>query len=858
MSAYGGSNQPNSRSQTPVPGVNRNSSYGSQRPQTSGTTGTGPQSLKSSTDIPAQYDGDARSMDGSTRGGTGDGPSRQPSTLKKRNSFKRSNSLKRSGSRSRRSTVGEMDSENPNSAFHSPVPSHGNPTEILANRFAGWRRILKDYIAYFKEVQLVYEARAKATSRLFHTLNSAIEPEMFLRSGGILETNVVLKEHHKSSMLASEQAKQVEIQIISSLSGLRNDLSGKIKEIKALSGDFKNNLDKEREATRRAVTQLSDSLLAVDANPSLASGKNDPYIVKLAVDKQLRRQLAEENYLHRAYLNLESSGRELESIVVSEIQKSFESYMNILRLEGADLTDTAERLQTQTIGLPPDHEWSCFVERDPDFVDPRIPIRHFEIVEYPGWNHPAAVEVRAGILERKSKYLKSYTPGWYVLSPSHLHEFKSPDRNHDMTPVMSLYLPDCTMGSHTQLGASSHKFMVKGRQTGALHRGHSWVFRAETHEAMMGFYEDIKKLIELSGAERNAFVASHQKQNQQNQPDASPKEASSSSENGLENDEADEIPYSADRSALVGSEPSISEPRPEGGRFPSDIDIQRRRSLRSTTSGASDQSLNARTGIVQPQESYPIGPVGEYDEERFNDFALGRPGLHRRNPSQFSYDEKHPPASTQHDGENFQPVLANIPPQIERRMSKHTDPIDILERRDSTVSWTRKTPSRKPTATYGIDPVTGLPDPSVNQQVATPQHDPTFTQPVPQDHSSETTQSSLAAYEAGAAAGGAGAGAYELYRSNQLQGAPGQEAIPRASQPVEYVAPANITNPAKLTDAPFVPASVTEPGAPQRPTKSYGDLQQADGDVQISPAHRTNSSFTISDFHVPGGFPKQG
>ncbi|RVD84508.1 uncharacterized protein DFL_006257 [Arthrobotrys flagrans] len=831
MSAYGGSNQPHSRSQTPVQDVARASGYAPHRPRTADTTGTGGAHSHRS------IEGDARSMDGSTRGGTSEPPSRQPSTLKKRNSFRRSSSLKRSGSRSRRSTVGEMDSENPNSAFHSPVPSHGNPTEVLANRFSGWRRILKDYIAYFKDVQVAYETQAKTTSRLFHTLNSAIEPEMFLRSGGILETNVVLKEHHKSAMLASDQAKQIQVQIIGSLSGLRNDLTGKIKEIKGLSGDFKNTLDKEREGTRRAVTQLADALLAVDSNPSLASGKNDPYIVKLSVDKQLRRQLAEENYLHRAYLNLESSGRELESIVVSEIQKAFDSYMKIIRMEGADLTDTAERLQTRTINLPPDHEWSCFVERDPDFVDPRIPVRNFDGVEYPGWNHPAAVEVRAGLLERKSKYLKSYTPGWYVLSPSHLHEFKTPDRDHDMTPVMSLYLPDCTMGSHTQPGANSHKFVVKGRQTGALHRGHSWVFRAETHEDMMGFYENIKKLIELSGPERNAFVASYQKHH--TPPDTATKEnGSSSSENGLENDEADEIPYSADRSALVGSEPSIHEPRPEGGRFPSDIDIQRRRSLRSATSGASNPSLNSVPGIVQPQESYPAGLGGEVDEHRFNTFAAGRPGI-QRNPSAFSYDAQHPPTSTIRGDENFQPVLAHISPDVERKMSRQTDPSDILERRDSTTSWARGTPSRKPTATYGLDPVTGQPDLSASQHA-----DAT----VRQGPASDNAQPNLAAYEAEAASGVAGAGAYELYRAAQsAPGSSGQEAVPRG------VSSANVTNPAKLTDAAFVPS---EAGAPQRPTKSYGDLQTPDGEPLIVPTQRTNSNFTISDFHVPGGYPK--
>ncbi|KAF3923521.1 hypothetical protein ABW21_db0209446 [Orbilia brochopaga] len=830
MSLYNGSNQPHSRSQTPVhvQDFARSSSYVSQRPRTADATNIGTASIKSN-------DGDARSMDGSTRGGTNDLPSRQASTLKKRNSFKRSSSLRRSGSRSRRSTVGEMDSDNPNSAFHSPVPSHGSPTEILANRFTGWRRILKDYIAYFKEVQVAYEVQAKTTSKLFHTLNSAIEPEMFLRSGGILETNVVLKEHHKSAMLASEQAKQIQVQIISALSGLRNDLSGKIKEIKGLSGDFKNTLDKEREGTRRAVTQLADALLAVDSNPSLASGKNDPYIVKLAVDKQLRRQLAEENYLHRAYLNLENSGRELESIVVSEIQKAFESYMNVIRMEGNELTDTAERLQTRTINLPPDYEWTTFVERDPDFVDPRIAIRSFDGVEYPGWNAPAAVEVRSGLLERKSKYLKSYTPGWYVLSPSHLHEFKTADRNHDMTPVMSLYLPDCTMGSHTQPGSSSHKFVVKGRQTGALHRGHSWVFRAETHEDMMGFYGDIKKLIELSGPERTAFVASHQKQPAAAVDGVPAKEnGSSSSENGLENDEADEIPYSADRSALVGSEPSIHELRPEGGRFPSDIDIQRRRSLRSATSGASDQSLE-NAAVINYPPNFPA-PVGEYDEQRFVDHASGRPGF-QRTPSAYSYEAKNPPASTVRDGENFQPVMAHIPPAVERRMSTTQNDERPPQRSDSTTSFTRKTPSRRPTATYGIDPITGETEASTSQQPANRA-----------EYFPETTQSGLAAYEAGAASGVAGAGAYELYRTSQAPDTP--QAIPRG---------ADVTNPTSLSDAPYVPSPVSESSGPARPTKSYGELQNGDAAAagpSILPAQRTNSSFTISDLRVPGGFPK--
>jgi hypothetical protein len=45
-------------------------------------------------------------------------------------------------------------------------------------------------------------------------------------------------------------------------------------------------------------------------------------------------------------------------------------------------------------------------------VSPDVPLRSAERITYPGKDHPAAIEVKSGMLERKSKYLKNYTPGW--------------------------------------------------------------------------------------------------------------------------------------------------------------------------------------------------------------------------------------------------------------------------------------------------------------------------------------------------------------------------------------------------------------------------------------------------------------
>ena len=113
----------------------------------------------------------------------------------------------------------------------------------------------------------------------------------------------------------------------------------------------------------------------------------------------------------------------MESVVVGEIQKAFDTYIQVVRREGEEFLDLAQRLDAATIKLPRDYEWSSFIERDPNMVHPSVPLRSIQDIEYPGYRHPAATELLAGLMERKSKYLKSYTPGWYFPSASYLFTF---------------------------------------------------------------------------------------------------------------------------------------------------------------------------------------------------------------------------------------------------------------------------------------------------------------------------------------------------------------------------------------------------------------------------------------------------
>lgn len=169
----------------------------------------------------------------------------------------------------------------------------------LTERKIAWRKILKDLILFFKELQKSYETRSKLFLSASNILNSAALPPSFLDSGGLADATDILRDFHHQGHMEANKAAEVENEVVNQLMGLRNDLQKKTKEIRSLSGDFRNSVDKEVDATRKTVRHLHESLGLVDTDPAATSGKGDPFIVRLGVEKQIERQIEEENYLHR-------------------------------------------------------------------------------------------------------------------------------------------------------------------------------------------------------------------------------------------------------------------------------------------------------------------------------------------------------------------------------------------------------------------------------------------------------------------------------------------------------------------------------------------------------------------------------
>ena len=212
-----------------------------------------------------------------------------------------------------------------------------------------------------------------------------------------------------------------------------------------------------------------------------------------------------------------------------------------------------------------------------------------------------------------------------MLSTTHLHEFKSPDRISSQAPIMSLPLADQKLGSHSNADSASHKFMLKGRQSGGMHRGHAWVFRAESYDTMLAWFSDIKNLTEKTGAERKEFI---RRSHARSVSAGSHKAGSISSDGGMDEDEADEVPYSATASqAEIPHQVEKLPQRPNpGGRFPSALKIHRDSQVpvspSSPSSSTGDREIIAAAGAL-PGSGVPFGSSEQQADDNETKTVMG-------------------------------------------------------------------------------------------------------------------------------------------------------------------------------------------------------------------------------------------
>ncbi|KAI5959208.1 hypothetical protein KGF57_002146 [Candida theae] len=412
----------------------------------------------------------------------------------------------------------------------------------LLNYFKEYASVQEEIVRQQARLQQAVGSTARSISSPTHTGHSANTPSQDLEAitksflpvgnGSVQDVPDILFHYHQQNVTnSSKTLKEISAIIIPKLEELRKDLVVKIKEIKNLQNDFKNNLNKELNETKTLISQYNQAIEwanKLDTNHNLhhadgEQGKYDPFLVKTKLDRQLKRQLVEENYLYDAYANLQNAGKQLEGIVVTEIQSYVSSFLKLIREENSTFSNYLEpNIMNGFLSKENNFEWNAFIERNlpsnnlsvsavgnqttssvknGTFIDLDIPKRHLQDFVIRNAESNLNVAVREGYLERRSKFLKNYSSAWYVLTCSFIHEFKSNDRKKDPHPVMSLPLDSCTVSDHSKDDGKSngvYKFILTSKSANALmNKTHKWVFRTDSYKDMIDWFNDIKKLTSL-------------------------------------------------------------------------------------------------------------------------------------------------------------------------------------------------------------------------------------------------------------------------------------------------------------------------------------------------------------------------
>lgn len=669
----------------------------------------------------------------------------------------------------------------------------GQPTEVLALRVEAWRKVVRSFWLYLTDYATLQEDIARQHSRISNGLHfpglpaysgaavesitpavsaSGLSPDtgaMFLPVGSdsIADVPGVLSTFHTTQAAnAATAAKKLKGGVIPRLESVETDLVSKISEIRSLAPDFNNTVVQEQEATFRATFAYSMALETATNQPGSLAPKNDPCLLKPALDKQVAKQLKEENYLIEAHVNILSSGQELENVIVSEIQLALKEFGTIAGLEAEPLQELSTHILGGFPTQGPLKEWDHFLANESTF----LPANSEQISSqdaYAGQDSNLANAIRSGYLERRSKYLKSYSKAWYVLTPCFLHEFKSP---RDLLPVLSLPLSDCQI-SHDKKNSSSasHRFIISVHQPGSISgKGQNWVFRAEDKESLDHWFNDLTAASQSADPISRANKFFPQKVVEPEEP-----EAQEEQEEKEEQEEQEKEPEETEKSAALGAAGTAGTAAVPVAAAAVPIAAV---TVPAVFSGASDTptspTFSVSSGVTSLGEPFnasteteDLAPVVEEGGRRpeppgrfpSNVAALSVPvavaagtgakvsaavlpsevrgaeetEVNEDTSSVFSYDLKKETHSTLPDDKNFVPVNADTPVAVERRltMTNHKDEQDVdagigvargpdepanedqrtaVMRRRSSVASTKSgrgnsTLVRKPTGSFGMD-----------------------------------------------------------------------------------------------------------------------------------------------------------
>lgn len=361
----------------------------------------------------------------------------------------------------------------------------------LTYRFEGWRHLVENLIAFFKQLESTSKNNAKEYMKLSKVIVHPYKDANVFEEHGIQDIFAALRD--QTAAIASD-SEQISIQlpgtIINILELLREDLREHCKKIAAEGTKGVKVVEKQRAETQKYLSLLDRALLPWRASsPPTVNIKNDPFIVDRQVLNCLARQVQEENNHSVAVAQLQEFSFRFEQNLIAKIKdtiKQFEGMMNQTHVKAINhLQEVVRVSEAQTLA----GEWTGYAKREPEFIHGSVPPRSVDAIKYPGKNDQPTVPIMAGYLIRKTSFLKKKQRGFYAFTHSgYLYEFKSSDSLQDPEPEFALYIPDCLIGRPSE---KKPKFKITGKDATKKIFGarNDYAFRASNNTELMRWWE---------------------------------------------------------------------------------------------------------------------------------------------------------------------------------------------------------------------------------------------------------------------------------------------------------------------------------------------------------------------------------
>ncbi|KAG0227916.1 hypothetical protein BGW42_002515 [Actinomortierella wolfii] len=378
-----------------------------------------------------------------------------------------------------------------------------NPTNILVGRLMALKTVLKNLQYYFAEVVDVEKEIGKS---LHKTSNILVVPfkdgQQFLGKGGLQDVVVGLRDSTRlNSEYHTSASRFVEETIVKNIRRLKQDVKGKVKALKADTNLYSSRVFKEREATQERIAQLAKAIglfeMGGQHHSDMEKMQSDPYVINLALKKQLAKQVHEENLFARAFRQCQENVATFEAHIIKELKQILGSFAEYYSANSTSFVTNWAQTDQALQALQEDSEWNFFLEKNGHQLFPSdlVDVNPDEI-DYPCKDSAFVQPVKAAHLSRQTSVLKNWKEGYFVMTlAGWLHVFASADLSSNPTPEHSIFLPTSLLGPHSDQNQKQHVFSLEGKgKGGLLHRDtQTFTLRAHSREELLEWWQECSK-----------------------------------------------------------------------------------------------------------------------------------------------------------------------------------------------------------------------------------------------------------------------------------------------------------------------------------------------------------------------------